>query len=368
LAESAGAVVVFHEDFSQRAWQLNMLGKQPNVVDDPSESNPFLASPGVPAINKPGLGGASLTSIDYYGTPAGDNPNFGLLLKPQDAVGEMAACCEFQTMYWPVGLPDDRYTFGTDRVKITIVARQAAPPGEEPHWNGFAFGFADTDYNLSNMIRLEHNESVMNPHRTRIEITHNSIIGGNFNSTTYGRNAVPGWTTHEFATMEWEYDPNKLATGPYKFTYNGQDVPLNVNLINLQPMTNSGGAFASGFSGIAFGFWNSNALLGDRSVLIKEIKLETLPPITGEDGDYDNNGTVDAADYVLWRKGGALQHEVADIGTVSPQDYTEWRQRFGNGASGSGLASGGTVPEPASLGLVLIGLSFVLAGRTARTP
>jgi hypothetical protein len=352
---------MFHENFSLRSNNTDMVGKQPNVVDDPTKANPFLESPGLPNAvpPKPGLGGASLTSTAFW------DADYGLLLKPQDAEGESAACCEFQTLYWPVGLAsptNETYNIGTDRVKITVVARQSAPLGQDPHWNGFAFGFADTDYNLSNMVRLEWNPptnpSSPNPHRTRIEIHHNSVI--------YGRNATPGWTTHEFATMELEYDPNKLATGPYKFTYNGEDVPLSTSLVNLPPMTSSGGTLPSGFSGVAFGFWNSDGNF-DRSVLIKEIKLETLPPITGEDGDYDNNGTVDAADYVLWRKGGALQHEVADVGTNSPQDYTEWRQRFGNGASGSGLASGGAVPEPATLVLVLLGLSFVLAGRTTRT-
>ena len=45
----------------------------------------------------------------------------------------------------------------------------------------------------------------------------------------------------------------------------------------------------------------------------------------GLEGDYNNNGTVDAADYVLWRNGGPLQNEVDTPGTVNAADYTEWR-------------------------------------------
>src|SRR5262249_7660421 len=43
--------------------------------------------------------------------------------------------------------------------------------------------------------------------------------------------------------------------------------------------------------------------------------------------DYDNDGTVNAGDYVLWRKGGPL----ANDGTpgVTDDDYTYWRYRFG---------------------------------------
>jgi len=73
----------------------------------------------------------------------------------------------------------------------------------------------------------------------------------------------------------------------------------------------------------------------------------------GVPGDYNDNGVVDAADYVLWRNGGPLQNEVATVGTVTPEDYTAWKARFGNTAgSGSGasmspnLGGGESVPEP----------------------
>jgi hypothetical protein len=62
-------------------------------------------------------------------------------------------------------------------------------------------------------------------------------------------------------------------------------------------------------------------------------------------GDYNNNGTVDAADYVLWRNNGPLQNEGVTPGTVTPEDYTFWRSRFG---ATSGVGAGpAAVPEPA---------------------
>ena len=86
-------------------------------------------------------------------------------------------------------------------------------------------------------------------------------------------------------------------------------------------------------------------------------------------GDYNDNGTVDAADYVLWRNGGPLANEVAGVtpGQVTAEDYTAWRARFGNGtpapAAGSALLAGSAVPEPstfvylvaAALGIACIG-------------
>jgi hypothetical protein len=79
----------------------------------------------------------------------------------------------------------------------------------------------------------------------------------------------------------------------------------------------------------------------------------TGPPM-GVMGDYNNNGVVDAADYVLWRNGGPLQHEGASPGVVDAADYTFWRSRFGaTSGSGAGVGVGAAVPEPGTLGLCI---------------
>jgi hypothetical protein len=63
-------------------------------------------------------------------------------------------------------------------------------------------------------------------------------------------------------------------------------------------------------------------------------------------GDYNGNGVVDAADYVLWRKGGPLANEVDNPGTVNAADYTAWRARFGNTSGAASGAISASVPEP----------------------
>jgi hypothetical protein len=81
----------------------------------------------------------------------------------------------------------------------------------------------------------------------------------------------------------------------------------------------------------------------------------TITP-AGVPGDYNGNGKVDAADYVLWRNGGPLQNEVDAVGIVNAADYTAWRARFGN-TSGSGAAFEITaVPEATSCVLMMLGL------------
>jgi hypothetical protein len=69
----------------------------------------------------------------------------------------------------------------------------------------------------------------------------------------------------------------------------------------------------------------------------------------GVPGDYNNNGAVDAADYVLWRKGGPLANDFTP--GVQSTDYDFWRSRFGatsNPGSGSRLGTS-AVPEPSTI-------------------
>ena len=88
-------------------------------------------------------------------------------------------------------------------------------------------------------------------------------------------------------------------------------------------------------------------------------------------GDYNLNGTVDAADYVVWRKtlgtSGVPVYSGADgdgDGMVDPDDYGVWRAHFGNPVPGAGSGAGGpspsqaAVPEPATMVLLM----FAAAG------
>jgi T5SS/PEP-CTERM-associated repeat protein len=60
-------------------------------------------------------------------------------------------------------------------------------------------------------------------------------------------------------------------------------------------------------------------------------------------GDFNGNAQVDAADYVVWRKTGGSQ-----------AGYNTWRANFGESPGGGSVASANaTVPEPASLVMVI---------------
>ncbi len=77
----------------------------------------------------------------------------------------------------------------------------------------------------------------------------------------------------------------------------------------------------------------------------------------GLPGDHNQDGTVDAADYALWR---------SDPGAYDgAQGYTDWVNNFG-ATSGPGAGSGpeaGAVPEPTSLAMLLVGFIGLWSAR-----
>lgn len=71
-------------------------------------------------------------------------------------------------------------------------------------------------------------------------------------------------------------------------------------------------------------------------------------------GDYNGDGTVNAADYTVWRNTlgatGVTPASGADgsgNGIIDPADYDVWKHNFG-AVAGSGAGSGVAVPEPAT--------------------
>jgi hypothetical protein len=75
-------------------------------------------------------------------------------------------------------------------------------------------------------------------------------------------------------------------------------------------------------------------------------------------GDFNNDGKVDAADYVVWRKQ-----------SLSAEKYQEWRANFGAAAgSGSALPLGESpaVPEPTTILLLASALTARTLHRTRR--
>ncbi len=85
--------------------------------------------------------------------------------------------------------------------------------------------------------------------------------------------------------------------------------------------------------------------------------------------DYNQNGVVDAADYIVWRKlnglsGSGLAADGNGDNQVDNDDYVIWRQNFGNRrgtATGAGSLVAASVPEPSTLFFAFATLTAVMA-------
>jgi hypothetical protein len=86
-------------------------------------------------------------------------------------------------------------------------------------------------------------------------------------------------------------------------------------------------------------------------------------PPGGVDGDFNNDGKVDAADYVVWRKnngGGTALPNDGGLGTpIGAAHYNLWRGNFGDMSPGSGSVVG-AIPEPSSA--ILLSMATIVFG------
>ncbi len=133
-----------------------------------------------------------------------------------------------------------------------------------------------------------------------------------------------------------------------------------------------GESYLTGSSGVVH---NANVALGAAFMVGGAQTLQfkygaILSPGQPPTGDYNNNGVVDAADYVLWRNGGTLANDPTPGN--QPADYGVWRANFGSVTGPSGpstlvsgavvyvtSASAAAVPEPSTVLLVGMGLALV---------
>jgi hypothetical protein len=155
------------------------------------------------------------------------------------------------------------------------------------------------------------------------------------------------------------------------------------------PVPVAGGHWQTGVTSTVYGgtasqvaIMTPNIVTGSRRQLtaldaaaLTDIGWSVIPP-PSLPGDYNRNGVVDTADFVLWRK--TIGQSVASgsgadgsgNGSIGQEDFAYWRARFGNSAAAGGGASAdgwtGAVPEPGSVALVAVACAVALCARRQR--
>jgi beta-glucanase (GH16 family) len=99
-----------------------------------------------------------------------------------------------------------------------------------------------------------------------------------------------------------------------------------------------------------------------QTLLVDYVRVWHRP--TGLTGDYNADGEVSAADYVVWRQstnqsGLGLPADGSGNGSIGAEDYNVWRQSF----AGSAMAAAASIPEPPAGVPMAIGFILLYAQR-----
>lgn len=195
----------------------------------------------------------------------------------------------------------------------------------------------------------------------RINAAFNDLIGTVTEAHIHAPTASVGSGTAIAATPNPSFPgfPLGTASGDYEDEF---DLGL-ASTYDPAFITQSGGTIGDAYSALGVALINGKAYFDIHSTAFPNGEIRGF--LSYVEGDYNDNGTVDAADYVLWHKTyhGVGEEEVADSNNdevVDEADFTAWRQNFGNfglsylPGSGASLAAG--VPEPSAISLVALAL------------
>jgi hypothetical protein len=182
---------------------------------------------------------------------------------------------------------------------------------------------------------------------------------------------------HPSVTLKFVADTGGVTTivGAAAADVEGGKLVLDLDDYNFTPASTLTLLDVAPFS--LFGTFGEVTFLGSTTATVNydedngDIFLSNFMGPAGVIGDYNDDGKVDAADYVVWRKfNGTLTTLPNDStpGIVSPADLDEWKAHFGMMAMPGGGSSTAAVPEPGTLLTFLFALGFVEVRRRRSNP
>ena len=140
---------------------------------------------------------------------------------------------------------------------------------------------------------------------------------------------------------------------------------LNVSLDGFSPTIGQQFTVLTAGSIVDNGLVLGGAAAGSFSLLVGSTSVVLQAIMAGQPGDYNQDGTVNTADYTVWRNnlGSLTSLPNDDSDGVGPDDYDRWKDHFGESA-GSGSLANSAVPEPGAMALVAV--AVVIGGYCQR--
>lgn len=165
----------------------------------------------------------------------------------------------------------------------------------------------------------------------------NEIIGANYYEET------------PYTSIDDE-EPVWLDEEPIKHLLINDPQPGNYQLEVIGTGTGSYDIILNGGGNLGLSMTSISGITtpGQRSVFSISISHMFSPSLAG---DFNENGIVDAADYVVWRKNEGtsndLPNDTTGVDTIGSAQYTLWRNNFGSMATTGSSAH--AIPEPSAI-------------------
>jgi hypothetical protein len=189
-------------------------------------------------------------------------------------------------------------------------------------------------------------------------------------------------------TMRFSGEPIPLLTATIHAPIIGDTPSFNYPIVGEFPMivtgtSTDGRTFQGDLLGTQYLFdWEIDPAAGGELVWNGEVgwaggrfELTTItdaPLIPGIAGDYNQNGTVDTADYVVWRDtlgntGGGLAADGNRDEIIDTGDYDVWKTRFGRTATAV-MSPPDAAPEPSTFWIAVAICCHALMLRFPKRP
>lgn len=213
--------------------------------------------------------------------------------------------------------------------------------------------------------------------------THITAVSLNATFVLSDQSASFGETTgSELGTINLQGDYLQLETGTLSLNVTKTDGRLDNDRLDIVGTAHLDGILTTSIinnyvatQGDQFTLLTAEEILGQFSTLslpnlagglhfgVLYTSTSVLMEVQGIVGDYNYDGTVDAADYTVWRRslgnqGTALVADGDGNGEVNQADYLIWRANFGMSANNVSPVKA-SVPEPTSALLLFLSLAIL---------